>query len=95
MDPKELAKMTSSRNRGRAKGKKQDSLLRTCKGVYIQKDNKVQDDVTKYFCDIRSIDDADLYDGAIVMYELNIEEEERPDGTIKKKYFATNVRFKD
>lgn len=95
MDPKVLAKMTSYGNRDRTKGKRQGSILRTCKGVYIQKDNKVQDDVTKYFCDIRSIDDADLYDGAIVMYELNIEEEERPDGTIKKKYYATNVRFKD
>ena len=50
--------------------------------------------MTKYYCDIRSIDDTDLYDGAVVLYELNIEEEERPDGTIKKKYFATNVRFK-
>lgn len=95
MDPKELAKLTPNKNRDKTKGKRQNSILRTCKGVYIKKENKVQDNVTKYYSDIRSIDDSDLYDGAIVLYELNIEEEKRPDGTIKKKYFATNVRFED
>ena len=70
-------------------------FVRKCTGLYFKKDNKVQDYVSKYFCEIRSFSDTDLYDGANVEYELYFEKVPRSDGSLKKKYFATNVRFTD
>lgn len=91
----ELLKMLSQQHQELSSEPLIENFFRKSAGIYMSKENKVQDNRTGYTYKVESSPDKDFYDGAEVEYELYYRNYTKRDGSSGKFYFAKEIRFKE